>query len=269
MTYPASPKVTQERKKYFDKYLPRRPEVGCWLWTGPKSKGYGIMRYKRKKFTKEEAKARGRTSLYQYYTTTAHRFSYLMHVGPIPDGLNVFRTCHNNLCCRPDHLQVAFIGKSFTHLAKSVGYNKGTEHGMAKLSEKEVVDIREMAAETVMSYKTKGGNLRKKPIRVPKWKRKELAEMYDISEALVGFIVTGKIWKHVGGPIQEPNKRSYIWTKDSKDGKKLTWEQALEIKKRKLAGESSHKLGKEFGVTHETVCGIANGKTWKTLPENP
>lgn len=33
-----------------------------------------------------------------------HRFSFEIHVGPIPSGLWVLHQCDNKICTRPDHL---------------------------------------------------------------------------------------------------------------------------------------------------------------------
>lgn len=68
-------------------------ETGCWLWTGAlNNKGYGTI---------------GETIA--DYTTKhhyAHRLSYTMHKGPIPDGLVVDHMCNVRNCVNPDHLQV-------------------------------------------------------------------------------------------------------------------------------------------------------------------
>lgn len=61
---------------------------GCWDWLGYKQpEGYGTFPH------------RG--------THYAHRVSYQLHVGPIPDGLHVLHSCDNPPCSNPAHL---FLG---------------------------------------------------------------------------------------------------------------------------------------------------------------
>lgn len=62
---------------------------GCWTWTGStQSKGYGMLR-------------RGAGDRSDY----AHRISYEIFVGPIPEGLQIDHLCRNRLCVRPNHLE--------------------------------------------------------------------------------------------------------------------------------------------------------------------
>ncbi len=63
-------------------------EVGdCWLWRGSlNNKGYGWFRWN------------GRTQL-------AHRASFILHGGVIPEGMELDHLCRTPHCVRPDHLE--------------------------------------------------------------------------------------------------------------------------------------------------------------------
>jgi hypothetical protein len=66
--------------------------TGCWLWTGTTGRdGYGKIGVKRADGT--------------WRSLRAHRVSYEIHVGPIPDGLHLDHLCRNRRCVRPDHLE--------------------------------------------------------------------------------------------------------------------------------------------------------------------
>ena len=60
---------------------------GCWTWTGYiNHNGYGRVRH--------EGRQR-----------QAHRWSYELFVGPIPERLVLDHICRNRACVRPDHLE--------------------------------------------------------------------------------------------------------------------------------------------------------------------
>lgn len=65
--------------------------TGCWLWTATVSKrGYGYFGYKRN----------GTRAGIE-----AHRASYLLFAGDIPDGLVIDHLCRNKRCVNPLHLE--------------------------------------------------------------------------------------------------------------------------------------------------------------------
>lgn len=59
---------------------------GCWVWKAQTRKGYGIFRLKNRK-------------------QQAHRVSYTLVKGDIPDGLVIDHLCRNRKCVNPAHLE--------------------------------------------------------------------------------------------------------------------------------------------------------------------
>lgn len=84
---------------------------GCWNWTAAKfDRGYGAF---------------GRW--------LAHRVSYEMCIGPIPEGMVIDHICHNTSCVNPLHLRTAtrsqnqfnqLLSKSSTSGLKGVSWRK-------------------------------------------------------------------------------------------------------------------------------------------------
>lgn len=106
----------------------------CWNWVG-KSKnrqGYG------------QIQSGGKGTPHKL----AHRLSYEIHKGAIPDGLVVMHSCDNPSCVNPDHLSVGTHSQNTKDafargLATSVPPHKfGESHGAAKLKESDVYEIR-------------------------------------------------------------------------------------------------------------------------------
>lgn len=84
---------------------------GCWLWLGrPGPNGYGKMAV---------------AGVEDY----AHRISYKLANGEIPDGLEIDHTCRIRLCVRPDHLRAA-TSKQNCENQDSVGRGRSVVRGV-------------------------------------------------------------------------------------------------------------------------------------------
>ena len=72
--------------RFFEK-IQKAPN-GCWVWSGSFFRnGYGR--------TWKDGKTR-----------LAHRVSYEVYVGKIPQGMTIDHKCENKVCVNPEHLQV-------------------------------------------------------------------------------------------------------------------------------------------------------------------
>lgn len=80
--------TTEVRIAGFWRRVDRTSHAPCWTWTGPvNDNGYG----------KWHASKQLRTS--------AHRYSYLVTIGPVEDGLKLDHLCRNRLCVNPQHME--------------------------------------------------------------------------------------------------------------------------------------------------------------------
>ncbi len=139
----------------------------CWMWTGFLTNGYGH-------FWLNSRKIR------------AHRFSWILSNGDIPDGLIVCHHCDNPKCVNPSHL---FLGTHSDNTQDCVrkGRNskdpywlkevKGSQKPNAKLSEAIVMEIRSRPA--IRGY------------------QKAMAKQYMVSEQVIAGVLKRKIWTHV------------------------------------------------------------------------
>lgn len=140
----------------------------CWIWTSAVSGfGYGVFgTYKPTK------------------TNKAHRFSWEIVNGKIPDGMCVCHKCDNPLCVNPDHL---FLGTKADNVhdmiskkrsAKNVWTKPGEGHVNSKLTNDDVLKIRGIYA---------AGNIT----------MEKLGEAFGVTAANICSVVLRKTWKHI------------------------------------------------------------------------
>lgn len=138
--------------------------TACWIWIG----SYGSTGYGRFWDGTRD--------------TSAHRYSYTLHYGEIPDGLWVLHRCDNPTCVRPDHL---FLGTRQDNVDDMIAKNRhrqghcpaGESNPSAKLTESDVLTIRAMA---------QAGT-----------RQKLIAEQFGVSPTLIEKITSRSVWKHI------------------------------------------------------------------------
>ena len=143
--------------------------TGCWEWQGTTRNGYGRMTI-------------GSRTDGTRKTVSTHRLAYELHFGEIPDGMEVCHKCDNRLCVNPYHL---FLGTHQDNMddREQKGRNnppRGEKHSKAKLTEKDVLAIREKR----MQGKSFG----------------KLAEEYAVNKKTIINAVTGKSWAYLPQP---------------------------------------------------------------------
>lgn len=145
---------------------------GCWIWNGTKNlRGYGNF------------------SLKRGVTVGAHRFSYQLNIGPIPENMSVCHRCDNPSCVRPDHL---FLGSPKDNSRDMVAKGRGTRgterkgtgpagerNSHARLTHSIVSEIRERRHRDGLTHR-------------------QLSKIYNISKSQIGNILSGAQWSSEG-----------------------------------------------------------------------
>lgn len=153
---------------FWSKVLIDAPD-DCWLWQASHVRGYG-----RAWNGQREVKA--------------HRYSYELHKGPIPDGMLVCHTCDNPPCVNPAHL---FLGTNEENMAdkKAKGRNcYGDANGSRKYPERRprgdaspVARLTDVQAEFIHRAHWERGLT-----------QRSLAIEYGVSKSLIGMVVNAQ-----------------------------------------------------------------------------
>ncbi len=158
------PKGLYARQSLKDRFWSKvniKSESECWEYIGwITKKGYGQFEINHK----------------QEY---AHRVAWTLVNGEIPDGVLICHTCDNPPCCNPSHL---FKGTKKDNsddmiIKGRAVHQQGESHGMAKLTEIDVITIRVLNQTGISAYR--------------------IAKIYGRGITTVSDIIHKRKWRHI------------------------------------------------------------------------
>jgi hypothetical protein len=155
-------------------------ENGCWLWQGSTyySKGGSDETYLNKKY--------GKYGSFKWISTFknaknigAHRCSYMLFKGEIPEGMLVRHSCNDSLCVNPEHLELGNHKQNKQDSIDSKRHSFGEGHCgyRNKLNQDQVQEI------------IKRCNNGESPTKI--------APEYGVKRETIFGIKHNRIWKHL------------------------------------------------------------------------
>lgn len=235
--------------RFWSKVAVKRDGV-CWEWQAVKTPaGYGTFYVP----SANGPQAHG-----------AHRFAFETASGEtIPSGMFVCHRCDNPGCVNPAHL---FLGSQKDNMGDA--WRKGrlpappvmrgeenpqkkNPHQTAKGSRTASAFLTEAQVLSILQKRAAGASIT------------ELMAEYGASKSTVGFIVTGKTWKHVHAHPEAPSLTELLSVREHKlSNHKISAEDAQAIKAALDSGETGRSIAARYGLSPSSITHIKQGKTW-------
>lgn len=200
------------------------PELGkCWIWLGAKrERGHGKFQVNRKE-------------------TTPYRFSYELHIGPVPEGHHILHKCDRGSCVNPHHLDTGTQQDNVDDMIAKGRNARGEK--MSSINLETVLEMRRL-------YEA-GKSI------------KRIMEIFNLKRGVVSKTVHGKAWKHI--PVSEacqtrPN------CGETRSQSKFTESDVRWIRYEAAKGGMTYKaMAEKFHVTLSAISSVVNRYTWKHL----
>ncbi len=133
----------------FNELVDKKSESECWGWKGPLSTRRGYVQY------------------FSQRPLQAHRASWMIHFGEIPNGLLVCHYCDNEICTNPNHLYLASYQTNLRDAFK-------TGANVKKLTCEKVREVKKLLNDNISNV--------------------EISKIYNIHPNTVSDIKHGRTW---------------------------------------------------------------------------
>jgi hypothetical protein len=139
-------------------------QIGCWKWTGHINEhGYGRL-------------AIGKSCAGKLIL--AHRASWILHYGEIPEGMLVLHQCDNPGCTNPEHLHIGTQSENMQDRQKRTWQAPGLEqHPRAQFTNTKVIEIKRLLRSGLSQTK--------------------VAAIFGCKVSAVSDISSGRCWKAI------------------------------------------------------------------------
>ena len=164
-----APPTEQDAQRFHTKYICGLKPDDCYTWIRGTREGYGAINW-----YDTEGKVR---------SANAHRVSYFLHHGIDPGPFFVLHSCDNPICPNPLHLFLGTHDDNMADKARKWRQSHCSKHGMAKITE---ADVREMRRRHKASGK-----------KIKPFVRELMPEYPMLCFSSIRQILTGTTWKHV------------------------------------------------------------------------
>lgn len=202
----------------YAKYVVEGEPDACWIWKGRiGDKGYGTV------------DVRGQC-------LRAHRLSWSIHRGAIPDGQVVRHSCDFRACVNPSHLLLGSQLDNIEDRQERGRQARGEQTGSAKLSVENVREIRRLHADGLG--------------------QREVARKMALPYSCVHGVISGKWWAHVDNYAPDASRARAPSMSEAK---------AREVIEALRAGTPRSAVRERFGLGKALVDAIAARKCWRSV----
>jgi len=202
----------------FWRFVTKLSDSECWEWQGSRSsKGYGKLPYGSEQ--------------------QAHRVSYIIFKGEIPDKMMVLHHCDNPSCVNPSHL---YLGDNQQNMIDMISRGRAKPRGKKPTLTDDQVRLVAASTETVSKLK----------------------EQFGVGRGVIELIKSGKTYKHLDLTINKASKGETKRVGNENGMSRICEEDVLLIRE---STESNRILGMKYGVSTSLVSMIKNRKVWSHI----